>query len=48
MCIRDSLTRLEKKGLIRRDSTKPRAIELLQEPHMKKEKMCIRDRVYIK
>ncbi len=29
------LTRLEKKGLIRRDPTKPRAIELLQEPHNK-------------
>lgn len=35
------LTRLEKKGLIRRDSTKPRAIELLQEPHMKKEMIDI-------
>ena len=35
------LTRLEKKGLIRRDPTKPRAIELLQEPHNKKEMIDI-------
>jgi len=35
------LTRLEKKGLIRRDPTKPRAIELLQEPHNKKEMINI-------
>ncbi|MEG1255675.1 transcriptional repressor LexA [Clostridium sp.] len=35
------LTRLEKKGLIRRDPTKPRAIELLQEPHMRKEMVDI-------
>jgi repressor LexA len=35
------LTRLEKKGLIRRDPTKPRAIELLQEPHNKKEMVDI-------
>ncbi|WP_346900342.1 transcriptional repressor LexA [Clostridium sp. UBA7503] len=35
------LTRLEKKGLIRRDPTKPRAIELLQEPHSKKEMINI-------
>ncbi|KYH29862.1 MULTISPECIES: transcriptional repressor LexA [Clostridium] len=31
------LERLEKKGLIRRDSTKPRAIEILKEPMIKKE-----------
>ncbi|MFU0823857.1 transcriptional repressor LexA [Clostridium sp.] len=31
------LARLEKKGLIRRDSTKPRAIEILKEPMIKKE-----------
>lgn len=35
------LTRLEKKGLIRRDPTKPRAIELLQESHMRKEMIDI-------
>lgn len=35
------LTRLEKKGLIRRDPTKPRAIELLQEPHINKEMINI-------
>ena len=35
------LTRLEKKGLIRRDPTKPRAIELLQEAHNKKEMVDI-------
>ena len=35
------LTRLEKKGLIRRDPTKPRAIELLQENHNKKEMVDI-------
>ncbi len=35
------LTGLEKKGLIRRDPTKPRAIELLQEPHNKKEMINI-------
>ncbi|MEG0306577.1 MAG: transcriptional repressor LexA [Clostridium sp.] len=35
------LTRLEKKGLIRRDPTKPRAIELLQEPHKRKEMIDI-------
>jgi len=35
------LTRLEKKGLIRRDPTKPRAIELLQEHHNKKEMVDI-------
>ncbi|MDU4891841.1 MAG: transcriptional repressor LexA [Clostridium sp.] len=35
------LTRLEKKGLIRRDPTKPRAIELLQEPYQRKEMIDI-------
>ncbi len=35
------LTRLEKKGLIRRDPTKPRAIELLLENHNKKEMVDI-------
>ena len=35
------LTRLEKKGLIRRDPTKPRAIELLQEPYQCKEMIDI-------
>lgn len=35
------LARLEKKGLIRRDSTKPRTIELLKEPMVKKEMLDI-------
>lgn len=35
------LERLEKKGLIKRDSTKPRTIELLKEPIMKREMLNI-------
>lgn len=35
------LARLEKKGMIRRDSTKPRTIEILKDPPIKKEMVSI-------
>ncbi|KEI01294.1 transcriptional repressor LexA [Clostridium botulinum] len=39
--VHSHLSKLEKKGLIRRDSTKPRTIEILKEPMIRKEMVNI-------